>query len=585
MPAENAGRAFGLVLVDELAAHGVTDVVISPGSRSTPLALAFIEHPDIETHVRIDERSAAFLALGIAKESGEVVPVLCTSGTAAAHFHAAVMEADLARVALLVLTADRPAELHGIGANQTVEQQGIYGGAVRWAPRIAAPEAHAGAVEEWRGLVAEAWEWCQGRRGGPPGPVHLNLPLREPLVPVDDGIGFPYELGLGSPRGVPLPGLRHEPPPELATRVGRARTGVIVVGSVGASPIPPHYRGPSNAVGCSTGALDLAAAAGWPVIAEPQSNARRGRQALRSTDALLRDGGFAGTHRPELALVVGRVGLSRTLLSWLESTPHVVVSPDGGNWDVTRTAELVVHCPASALERIPVEPAAPSWLEDWLVASDTVSTRLDELIDEGERLTEPRTARDVAALLPDGSALVVASSMPIRDLDLVMRPREHLDIYANRGVSGIDGFVSTAMGVALSRRMLRGRTPDRPTVALCGDLSVLHDVNGLMPGPDPRPDVTFVVINNNGGGIFSVLPQSRSVEPAVAERLWGTPHNMSLERLAAAYQVDHCRVETADQLERALSAYGGVRMIEVRTDRAENAVLHERLRAVSLAGG
>jgi 2-succinyl-5-enolpyruvyl-6-hydroxy-3-cyclohexene-1-carboxylate synthase len=194
-------------------------------------------------------------------------------------------------------------------------------------------------------------------------------------------------------------------------------------------------------------------------------------------------------------------------------------------------------------------------------------------------------ARDVSDLVPDGSALVVASSMPIRDLDLVMRPREHLTIYANRGVSGIDGFVSTAMGVAISRREPDGKARNGPTVALCGDLSLLHDVNGLMPGPDRRPDITFIVINNNGGGIFSVLPQSGAVDAAVAERLWGTPHNMSIAKLAAAYEVDHQHVETPDELKRALSSYGGVRLIEVRTDRAANTALHARLRSLTISGG
>jgi 2-succinyl-5-enolpyruvyl-6-hydroxy-3-cyclohexene-1-carboxylate synthase len=204
-----------------------------------------------------------------------------------------------------------------------------------------------------------------------------------------------------------------------------------------------------------------------------------------------------------------------------------------------------------------------------------VSAEIDAILDTSLSLTEPQVARDVATLVPDGAALVVSSSMPIRDLDLVMRPRLGICVYANRGVSGIDGFVSTAQGVAI------GRDSESQTVALCGDLSLLHDVNGLMPGPDPRPDVTYVVINNDGGGIFSLLPQGSSVDPAAFELLFGTPHRMSLERVAAAYEVEHRLVTTADELAEALSSYGGVRIIEVRTNRADNAALHQQLREIT----
>jgi 2-succinyl-5-enolpyruvyl-6-hydroxy-3-cyclohexene-1-carboxylate synthase len=194
MAAENAGRAFALVLVAELARQGVRHAVVAPGSRSTPIALALLDNPLITVHVRIDERSAAYLAVGIAKASGRVVPVLCTSGTAASYFHGAVMEADLSRVPLLVLTADRPPELRGIGANQTVDQVGMYGAAVRWACDVEVPEARPDAVAGWRALGAAAVGHCLGDPGTPGGPVHLNLPLREPLTPTDDGIGFPYSL-------------------------------------------------------------------------------------------------------------------------------------------------------------------------------------------------------------------------------------------------------------------------------------------------------------------------------------------------------------------------------------------------------
>jgi 2-succinyl-5-enolpyruvyl-6-hydroxy-3-cyclohexene-1-carboxylate synthase len=562
MPAENAGRAFSLVLVDELARQGVRHAVIAPGSRSTPIALALLESPHITVHVRVDERSAAYLALGIAKASRNIVPVLCTSGTAASYFHGAVMEADLSCVPLLVLTADRPPELHGIGANQTVEQRALYGIATRWAPTIETPESGPDSVDIWRSLVAEIAVHCYGREVHPPGPVHLNLPLREPLTPTDDGIGFPYDLGI---KPEPPPEIIQEPltspSVELKERLEGVGRGIVVLGDLGG-------WGPQDA-------LQFAKRANWPVIAEPHSQGRHGPMALRSTDGLLRDEEFTDAHRPDLVVVVRRVGLSRALLSWLATVTHIVVSPDGGRWDPTRSAETVIDCPIDALAHIKVTPADPSWSADWLDASARVSKAIDATLDSSPVLTEPQVARDVAALVPAGSALVVSSSMPIRDLDLVMRPRSDIDIYANRGVSGIDGFVSTAQGIAL------GRTSAGPTVALCGDLSLLHDINGLMPGPDARPDLTYVVINNDGGGIFSLLPQGSSVDPAAFERLFGTPHGMSLERVAAAYDVSHTLVATADELATALASYGGVRIIEVRTNRAENAALHEWLRAIT----
>ena len=500
---------------------------------------------------------------GSPKRVAEIVPVLCTSGTAASYFHGAVMEADLSCIPLLVLTADRPPELHGIGANQTVEQRGMYGAAVRWAPDVQVPESHPESVAMWRSLAATAASNCLGEGDAAPGPVHLNLPFREPLTATDDGVGFPYDLAAdATATGIYDAGA---PAVDAAAELGRhlagVRRGIVVAGGW--------------ATGSADDVLRFADRANWPVIAEPHSGVRQGRLALRSSDALLRDPGFTAAHRPGLVVVVGRVGLSRALLDWLATVPHIVVSPDGRHWDVTRAAVAVIDCAVGTLADAAVEPADPSWSASWLDASQRVSTAIDAILDTSPTLTEPQVARDVAALVPDDTALVVSSSMPIRDLDLVMRPRLGICVYANRGVSGIDGFVSTAQGVAI------GRDSDAPTVALCGDLSLLHDVNGLMPGPDPRPDVTYVVINNDGGGIFSLLPQGSSVDPAAFERLFGTPHRMSLERVAAAYEVEHRLVGTAAELAEALSSYGGVRIIEVRTNRADNAALHEQLRGIT----
>jgi 2-succinyl-5-enolpyruvyl-6-hydroxy-3-cyclohexene-1-carboxylate synthase len=560
--ARNAGHAFATVMVDELVRHGMTDAVLAPGSRSTPIALALLADDRVRVHVRIDERSAAYLALGLARTSQRVVPVVCTSGTATTYFHGAVMEADLSRVPLLALTADRPPAMRGTGANQTVDQVGIFGAAVRLAVDVPLPVAQPGSVADWRALIADAADHCLGSEPGTkPGPVHLNLPFDEPLLPVDDAAGFDFDLGLAEVRAADSSTPVDARAPEQLTRaLDGVRRGVVVCGDC--------------APGMADAAVEVAERAGWPLIAEPHSNARRGPMALRATDAVLRDPGFAAAYRPDLALVVGRVGLSRALLGWLAETPHVVVDPYGSRWNVTRTAKAVIRCSPQALAAAPVAAAEPSWPAAWLTASEVAGAAIDTLLDREGSLSEPLVAREVAALAPADGVLVVSSSMPIRDLDAVMRPGS-LRVVANRGVSGIDGFTSTAQGVALAH--------DGPTVALGGDLSLLHDINGLLPGPDARPDVSYVVINNDGGGIFSLLPQGTGVPAADFERVFGTPHGMVLADVAAAYQVGHVRVSTVEELRAALALPLALRIIEVRTSRVENADLHDRLRDTAAA--
>jgi 2-succinyl-5-enolpyruvyl-6-hydroxy-3-cyclohexene-1-carboxylate synthase len=560
--ARNAGHAFATVLVDELVRHGMTDAVVAPGSRSTPIALALLTDHRVRVHVRIDERSAAYLALGLARGSGRIVPVLCTSGTATTYFHGAVMEADLSRLPLLALTADRPAALRGTGANQTVDQVGMFGSAVRLAVDVPLPVAGPGSVRGWREVVADAASRCLGSElGSTPGPVQLNCPLDEPLLPVDDAVGFGHDLGLAAELPAAAPSAEDdEVPQQLARALDGAQRGVVVCGDC-----PP---------GMADAAVSLAGRAGWPLIAEPHSNARRGPMALRATDAVLRDAGFTAAYQPDLVVVVGRVGLSRALLGWLGETPHVVVDRYGSPWDVTRSAQAVIRCSPRGLAAAPVAAADDEWSAGWIDAAATAGAALDAVLDAESSLTEPLVAREVAALVPDDAALVVSSSMPIRDLDAVMRPRQ-LRIVANRGVSGIDGFVSTAQGVALVH--------DGPTVALGGDLSLLHDSNGLLPGPDTRPAVSYVVVNNDGGGIFSLLPQGSGVAPADFERVFGTPHGMVIADVAAAYQVGHVLVSTVAELRAALALPAALRIIEVRTGRTANAALHERLRETAAA--
>ena len=550
------------MLVDELVRHGVTDIVLAPGSRSTPLALAAAADDRLRLQVRIDERSAAFLAIGLIRGSGRPVPVVCTSGTAAAHFHAAVLEADLSRLPLLVLTADRPPELRGVGANQTIDQVSLYGTAVRWSCDVGVPESRLESVRYWRSLVSRAVGTARGASGGPAGPVHLNLPLREPLLAENDGVGFPYPLDGRSARA-PWTGSDRaatRAPADLARAVEQSTRGMLVAGD--------------GLVGADVTALvEFAARSGWPVIAEPHSNARQPSVAVIGTDALLRDEAFTARHAPDLVLVAGRVGLSRALLGWLGGQRHLVVDRDGGWWDPGRAAAAIYRCDVTALAEL-TGRAVSDWSAGWRGAGELVAEAIDGVLDATDDLTEPRAARDISAGLPDGAALVAASSMPIRDLDLTMRPRTGLTVVANRGVSGIDGFVSTAQGLALAR--------SGPTWALAGDLSLLHDVNGLAG--DRPPDVTFVVLNNNGGGIFSLLPQAGAVDPTVFERLFGTPHHVDIASLATAFGVGYARADTADVLATELDqSPKGLRIVEVVTDRAANAALHDRLRQAAAA--
>lgn len=562
--APNPSVAFARVLVDELVRCGLTDAVLAPGSRSAALAMALHADERVRLHVRVDERSASFLALGLAKASGRPVAVLCTSGTAAANFHPAVLEAHEARVPLLVLTADRPPELRGTGANQTIDQIKLYGQAVRWFCEVGVPEARAGMVAYWRATACRAWAEAAG---SPAGPVHLNLAFREPLTPEADeeGFGEPLDGRAGGAPWVALTEGRAVPDDAalrtLATELARAERGVLVAGD-----------GPD-----ASALAAIAERLGWPVLAEPGSGARRGPNAIGTAALLTQDAAFAEANRPDLVLRSGRPQLSRPVAALVgrQVARQILVDPDAAWLDPGREVSHMVRADASALvcallpllpQRLEQGPAG-EWLESWRDADARARAAVDALLDAGE-LSEPRVARDVAAALPPGATLVVGSSMPIRDLDQVMAPRGDVRVLANRGASGIDGFVSTAVGVALAS--------DGPTVALCGDLSFLHDVNGLL-GADA--DLTIVVVNNDGGGIFSFLPQAR--HPDGFERLFGTPHGADLAGVANAYGAAHRLIQQPGELTDAIADAGatsGVRVLEVRTDRAANVELHRRMR-------
>jgi 2-succinyl-5-enolpyruvyl-6-hydroxy-3-cyclohexene-1-carboxylate synthase len=560
------GRRFALTLVDELARGGVTDACLAPGSRSALLALALAEHPGVRVHVHLDERSAAFFALGAARRSGRPVVVACTSGTAAANLHPAVLEAHHARVPLLVLTADRPPELRDTGANQTVDQLRLYGGAVRWFCEAGLPADGPGAGRYWRALAARA---ASAATGPPAGPVHLNLAFAEPLVPA--------QLG-----GEPAPGRADGAPWTASTAAPRTPAAAevdAVAARVRAAPRGLLVVGWGAALSCAA-ADAFALASGWPVLADPLSGLRRGPHAVAAYDLLLGAPGFAAAHRPDLVVRVGAAPTSKRLTGWLDaSVAQVLVDPDGAWPDPGRAAaarlvadpSTVLGAVATALAGTPGPAGGAGWLDAWRSADALARSAVDRLLDGADEPFEGRVARDLVAALPDGATLVVGSSMPVRDLDAFGPAREGLAFVANRGASGIDGFVATALGVAAGG--------GGPVVALCGDLTFLHDATSVLgAGRRPAP-VVFVVCDNDGGGIFSFLPQAELPEP-LFELLFGTPHGLDLGALAAAAGLACHRVGRAADLAPALDAAlasGRTTVLLVPSSRAANVARHREV--------
>ncbi len=537
----NPSTALARVLIDELVRGGVTEAVLSPGSRSAPLAFALHDADRagrLRLHVRIDERSAAFLALGLAKASGRPVPVVTTSGTATANLHPAVLEASYAHVPLLLLTADRPPELRGTGANQTVDQLKLYGDAVRLFVEVGAPDDRAGQDASWRAMACRALAAAEGF-GGDRGPVHLNLAFREPLVPdldLPDG-----DLG-GRPGGLPWTARVTAPPVTVVDDLP-ART-LVVLGDATAE--------------LTAAALRLAEGRGWPVVAEPSAGAGAGSTLVAAAELVLGIDDFVAVHRPDRVLVVGRPTLSRAVGRLVAGSPCDVVAV-GGTWsDPARQADRVlpgVPVPGACASDLPAPDVA--WLAGWQAAGVAARAAVDEVLDALPGLPEPVVAAEVLAAAT--GLLVVGSSKPVRDLFLA-GARPGMRVLANRGAAGIDGTVSTAIGAALA--------DGGPSVALVGDLTFLHDSNGLIIGPgEPRPDLVIVVVNNDGGAIFGLLEQGAPGYEQAFERVFGTPHGVDLQALCAATGTAYTLVATREELRASLEPAPGLRVVEVLSDR------------------
>ena len=575
-------------LAGQLHRLGLRDACISPGSRSTPIALALARHGGIRVHVHLDERSSAFFALGVARTSDRPVALACTSGTAVANWLPAVVEASMSGIPLLLLSADRPPALRGAGANQTIDQVGIFGGYVRWSLDAPLPAPSPDAGRTWRALAAEAVERALGPQ---PGPVHLNLPFSEPLVPSGATVVLEPEPPSGrdaegvQPRVAPLPpapaeggsarpGLSHAPDPalvdELAGLVRATERGLVLAGGL-RSPAEP---------GATSAIARLAEAAAWPLIAEPTSGARTGPAALAMGALLLGAPGFATGHVPDLVIQFGSTPTSRAALAAAARARRlVVVTAPGTEADPGHAAWMTVRCDPAALAAALVERLVPrpetawrrAWSEADRLAANAVAAWMEEL---GDEPFEGRVARDLAACLPEGATLFAGSSMPIRDLDGFMLPRTGLRVVGNRGASGIDGSVSTALGLAAG-----AAAQDPRTFALIGDLAFLHDAGALFWAAGRGHDLVIVVINNQGGGIFDLLDQSRLPEH---EALFSTPHGIDLAALTAAAGAGHRLVTRSRDLAPAVTAAGaagGLQVVEVRTERRRNAELHRAVTA------
>lgn len=568
--APSTAATFCATLVDEWVRAGCSTAVVAPGSRSTPLALALAADARMAVQVFHDERAAAYAALGVAMATGHPAPLVCTSGTAATHFHAAVVEASLSDVPMLVCTADRPSELWHVGAPQTIEQTRLYGSAVRFFAEPGVPDE--AARRSWRSLAARAVAESLGASGRP-GPVHLNLSFRDPLG------GQPGDLPPGRERGEPWHRWSRgavEPDPaavDVVARLVSGRRGVIVAGAGTGGP-------------CGVSAL--AERLGWPVLADPRSGCRALPQAVRHADALLRSEPLARLLRPDVVLQLGQPHASKVLGGWLAGSGAVQVGVERhGRWrDPERSLDhLIAADPGAFAQAVAPRVQGPvgGELAGWLAADAAAAGAIEGIL--GDRgLSEPATVRAALTATPPGGALVVASSMPVRDLEWFGDRGAGVTVHANRGANGIDGVVSTAVGVALT---------GRPTVCVVGDVAFLHDSTALVALARRAVALAVVVIDNDGGGIFSFLPQAAEVPGDRFELLFGTPHGTDLAALAAAHGL--AVVDTSspgpvatggDPVAEGIGAIlAGARpgVVVVRTDRGANVALHRELERAVLA--
>ncbi|MFD2922771.1 2-succinyl-5-enolpyruvyl-6-hydroxy-3-cyclohexene-1-carboxylic-acid synthase [Halobacillus naozhouensis] len=548
--------------VAQLAYSGIEDVVISPGSRSTPLAMTFSRYDRVKHWVHVDERSAAFFALGLAKAKQKTVALVCTSGTAAANYYPAIVEAYYSRVPLVVLTADRPHELRDVGAPQSIDQIGMYGHYVKWFHDLALPED--GLLSYVRKQAARAVGESESNH---PGPVHVNLPLREPLVP-DFNINDLWNEGVKPiPKSIyGLPQISEDQAAEFVELLASDKNGLIVCGPQTDTDIAVHLT-------------KLAARSGVPILADPLAQLRAGehdkRNIIENYDAILKSDKRKEALKPDYIIRFGAMPVSKPYLQWIQkhdsTIDHYVVDTYASYREPSGIAtQFVWSDPGEFCQRIfdrlQADHIENAWLQHWQEMNMIAKSHM--LAEQSKDLNEGHAVVHLTNSMLDHSVLFVGNSMPIRDVDsFFMATPKHIKVMANRGANGIDGVVSTAIGVAAT---------GQPTTLLLGDLSFFHDMNGLLLAKQHQLPITIVIINNDGGGIFSYLPQAN--QPAYFEELFGTPTGVDFKKAVDMYGGTHRRVHNWEAYKRSLEdSYKekGLSVVEVITNREDHVAFHK----------
>jgi 2-succinyl-5-enolpyruvyl-6-hydroxy-3-cyclohexene-1-carboxylate synthase len=586
----NPTYVYTAAFVDELQRTGLHNVVICPGSRSTPLAMVLAAQTNIHTWMHIDERSAAFFALGMAKRLDQPVALVCTSGTAAANFLPAIVEAHLTHVPLLVLTADRPHELRDNGAPQAIDQNRLYGTHVKWFVDLALPEANNAALRYIRTIANRAVALTHAL---PAGPVHLNMPFREPLVPaaqLDQPLPPPSQRDpvawYGRPDDEPYVLISEVIPTDAALPFPHYTSLMELLKS---TPQGLIIAGPNDNPDIALSVLIMNSRLGYPVLADPLSQVRSNGfdndLVISSYDAFLRVDSFVERTKPELILRFGAMPTSKQLLLYLKrysSCPHIVIDGNAGWDEPTQLASEVIHIPPFALcqslfESLPdmhlQQKQIRKWAQMWQQADTTTQQALQSAVQDFEALFEGRIFTELASIVPEGTTLYVGNSMPVRDMDTFFwQSDQKIRVMGNRGASGIDGMISSALGASTAA------DKEGPTVLVIGDLSFYHDLNGLLAARLHHLDLTIVLVNNDGGGIFSFLPQASY--PEHFEQLFGTPTGLDFAPVVQMYGGTFQRIanwgEFRSAMDRSVTT-GGLHVIEVPTERNSNVLMHRQL--------
>lgn len=551
--------------VDQLAVSGVRHVCISPGSRSTPLALCVADHPRLQLWLHPDERSAAFFALGLSKATRQPVGLVCTSGTAAANYLPALVEARYSKAPLVIMTADRPLQLRDSGAPQTIDQVHIYGRYVKWFADLAPPGAGDDCIRYARVTAGRAVAMAVT---GPAGPVHINIPMAEPLVP---------RAGMPDIKYGPTVACELETVARPIAPPGGAET---LLDQLAAARRPVIVCGPYDDPGLADPLATTAAALGCPLLADPLSGLRCGGHDLSAVidayDAFLRVGPLTRRLEPDLIIRIGGTPTSKALMQYLRAhrhAPQIIIDPHAAWHDPDFLATHWLQADPSRLfgeliHHLPLDRSRQSWLQSWRQVNDLARRAVTDKALSFQQPFEGRVFLELAPVLPDGSLLFAGNSMPVRDLDAFFPSSSaRIRCLANRGANGIDGVVSSALGVAAAGI--------GPTVLVIGDLSFFHDLNGLLLAKKYRLDLTVILINNDGGGIFSFLPQAGL--PRHFDLLFGTPHGLDFRHAAALFDAEYSQVTTWTGFRHSVQtglAQGGLHILELPTNRALNAEQH-----------